>query len=304
MRFPNYKVLLFALFLLVVACGRSYEEQRRMSRAERYRLFREDSLALKIAVMPTLDCLPLYLMKDHQLYDTAQLDLRLKFFTAQMDCDTALLNRRVEGSISDLVRTERMKKRGLQLDYLTATNAYWQLYSNRKARLKHLNQLGDKMIAMTRFSATDYLTDLTLDTVKTRARVYRVQFNNVFIRLDMLLNNEIDALWLTEPQATKARILDNPMLRDSRDFRLSLGVLALRHAGVADKRRKMQLHTFAKAYNAACDSINQNGLQHYADLLRKYCKADDKTITALPKLCFQHITAPKPSDIRAAKSFE
>lgn len=304
MRFPNYKVLLFALFLLVVACGRSYEEQRRMSRAERYRLFREDSLALKIAVMPTLDCLPLYLMKDHQLYDTAQLDLRLKFFTAQMDCDTALLNRRVEGSISDLVRTERMKKRGLQLDYLTATNAYWQLYSNRKARLKHLNQLGDKMIAMTRFSATDYLTDLTLDTVKTRARVYRVQFNNVFIRLDMLLNNEIDALWLTEPQATKARILDNPMLRDSRDFRLSLGVLALRHAGVADKRRKMQLHAFAKAYNAACDSINQNGLQHYADLLRKYCKADDKTITALPKLRFQHIAAPKPNDIRAAKSFE
>lgn len=304
MRFPNYKVLLFALFLLVVACGRSYEEQRRMSRAERYRLFREDSLALKIAVMPTLDCLPLYLMKDHQLYDTAQLDLRLKFFTAQMDCDTALLNRRVEGSISDLVRTERMKKRGLQLDYLTATNAYWQLYSNRKARLKHLNQLGDKMIAMTRFSATDYLTDLTLDTVKTRARVYRVQFNNVFIRLDMLLNNEIDALWLTEPQATKARILDNPMLRDSRDFRLSLGVLALRHAGVADKRRKMQLNAFVKAYNAACDSINQNGLQHYADLLRKYCKADDKTITALPKLRFQHITAPKSSDIRAAKSFE
>ena len=304
MRFPNYKVLLFALFLLVVACGRSYEEQRRMSRAERYRLFREDSLALKIAVMPTLDCLPLYLMKDHQLYDTAQLDLRLKFFTAQMDCDTALLNRRVEGSISDLVRTERMKKRGLQLDYLTATNAYWQLYSNRKARLKHLNQLGDKMIAMTRFSATDYLTDLTLDTVKTRARVYRVQFNNVFIRLDMLLNNEIDALWLTEPQATKARILDNLMLRDSRDFRLSLGVLALRHAGVADKRRKMQLNAFVKAYNAACDSINQNGLQHYADLLRKYCKADDKTITALPKLRFQHITAPKSSDIRAAKSFE
>lgn len=304
MRFPNYKVLLFALFLLVVACGRSYEEQRRMSRAERYRLFREDSLALKMAVMPTLDCLPLYLMKDHQLYDTAQLDLRLKYFTAQMDCDTALLNKRVEGAISDLVRTERMKKRGLQLDYLTATNAYWQLYSNRKARLRRLNQLGDKMIAMTRFSATDYLTDLTLDTVKTQARVYRVQFNNVFIRLDMLLNNEIDALWLTEPQATKARILDNPMLRDSRDFKLSLGVLALRHAGVADKRRKAQLRVFAKAYNAACDSINANGIQHYGNLLRKYCKADDKTIAALPKLRFQHITAPKSNDIRAAKSFE
>lgn len=304
MRFLNYKIVLFAILLLVTACGQSYDEQQRLSRAERYRLFREDSLALKIAVMPTLDCLPLYIMKDHQCYDTAQLDLRLKFFNAQMDCDTALQNKRVEGAISDLVRTERLKKRGLQLDYLTATNAYWQLFSNRKARLKRLNQLGDKMVAMTRFSATDYLTNLTLDTVKTQARVYRVQINNVFLRLDMLLNNEIDALWLTEPQATKARIMDNPMLRDSRDFRLSLGVIALRHAGVTGKHRQKQLRAFTKAYNAVCDSINEMGIQHYSDLIKKYCKADDKTIKALPKLHFQHLAAPKSKDISAAKSFQ
>ena len=304
MKFLSHKISLFALVLLVSACGQSYDEQRRLSRAERQRLFREDSLALKIAVMPTLDCLPLYLMKDHQLYDTARLDLRLKFFTAQMDCDTALLNKRVEGSISDLVRTERMKKRGLQLDYLTATNAYWQLYSNRKSRLKRLNQLGDKMIAMTRFSATDYLTNRTLDTVKTQARVYRVQFNNVFIRLNMLLNNEIDALWLTEPQATKARILENPMLRDSRDFKISFGVLALRHAGVSDNRRKLQLREFVKAYNKACDSINENGTVHYADLLRKYCKADERTISALPKLRFHHVAKPRAKDIQIASNFQ
>ncbi len=58
-----------------------------------------------------------------------------------MDCDTAFRNRRVEGMVSDLVRTERLKQQGIGVDYLTATNAYWQLYTNRLARLRRLNQL-------------------------------------------------------------------------------------------------------------------------------------------------------------------
>ena len=55
MRFLNYKIVLFAFLLLVTACGKSNDEQKRLSRAERYRLFSEDSLALKIAAMPPLD---------------------------------------------------------------------------------------------------------------------------------------------------------------------------------------------------------------------------------------------------------
>ena len=295
----NISALLGAV-LLLAACGLSEHERQRLSQAERMRLQREDSLALKIAVLPTLDCLPLYVMKAHQLYDTAQLDLRLKPYLAQMDCDTAFRNRHVEGMVSDLVRTERLKQQGIGVDYLTATNAYWQLYTNRLARLRRLNQLGDKMVAMTRFSATDYLTNRTLDTVKTRAQVFRVQFNNVLIRLDMLLNNEIDALWLTEPQATKARILGNPMLRDSRDFKVALGVLALRTAGVSDARRKAQLAAFVKGYNRACDSLNQRGLQAYADVIARRCKADKATLQALPKLHYSHIAPPRQQDIAAA----
>jgi len=120
----------------------------------------------------------------------------------------------------------------------------------------------------------------------------------------MLLNNEIDALWLTEPQATKARILENPMLSDSRDFKISLGVLALRHAGVSGNRRKLQLREFVKAYNKACDSINENGIVHYANLLQKYCKADERTISALPKLKFHHVAKPRAKDIQIASNFQ
>ena len=65
----SYILLLLGVSLLF-ACGKSYEEQKRITRAERLRLAREDSLALKVAVMPTLDCLPVYLMKEGMLYDS------------------------------------------------------------------------------------------------------------------------------------------------------------------------------------------------------------------------------------------
>ena len=303
MRLLKLNILLLISVLFFASCGKSYDEQKKISVQERKRLHTEDSLALKIAVMPTLDCMPIYLLKEKQLYDSLKLDIRPRFFNAQMDCDTAIINGRVEGLVSDLVRTESLRRRGIKLNYLSSTNAYWQLFTNRTARLKYLNQLGDKKIAMTRYSVTDYLTDRSMDTVKTKAMFYKVQINNVFIRLNMLLNNEIDALWLAEPQATVARIHNNVMLRDSRDFKINFGVLAFRNDLIKDKHRKTQLKEFIKAYNQACDSLNTRGLYHYSAILKKYFRIDEGAIKALPKLKYQHITAPVSSDITKANNY-
>lgn len=303
MRLFKLNIFFLLSILFFASCGKSYNEQKKLSIEDRKRLHTEDSLALKVAVMPTLDCMPIYVLKEKQLYDSLKLDIRPRFFNAQMDCDTAIINARVEGFVSDLVRTENLRKRGIRLDYLSSTNAYWQLFTNRMARLRKLNQLGDKKIAMTRYSVTDYLTDRTMDTVKTKAMFYKIQINNVFVRLDMLLNNGIDALWLTEPQATVARIHNNDILRDSRDFKINFGVLAFRSDLTRDKHRKAQLKEFVKAYNLACDSLNARGLAHYSNILKKYYKIDAVTINALPKLKYKHISAPMSSDIRLANKY-
>ena len=292
-------IIYILLAMLVASCGNSYEEQQRLSREERDRLHREDSLALKVAVMPTLDCLPLFVAKECEIYDTARLDLRLRYFTAQMDCDTAVVGRSVEGFVSDLVRTERLKHEGTPLEYISSTNAYWQLFTNYKARIKRIDQLGDKMVAMTRFSATDFLTDIAISGVKTSSIVFRIQVNDVNVRLAMLLNNEMDAMWLTEPQATAARIAGNYPIFDSRDRKLQLGVLAFRSDVMNDKQRKRQIEAMIEAYNAACDSLNIYGVAHYSDVLRKYYKVSDKVVAALPRLEFKHIAKPRQSDIDA-----
>lgn len=299
--FMNMKSFFICIIFaaLAISCGKSYDEQKRLSRAERERLHRQDSLALKIAVVPTLDCLPIYVAKERVLYDTARLDLRLRYFTAQMDCDTAIAGRSVEGMVSDLVSTERLKREGTPLQYVSATNINWYMFTNRKARVKKLDQLGDKMVAMTRYSATDFLTDAALEGVKTSSVVFRIQVNDVFVRQAMLLNNEMDAMWLAEPQATVARLNGHSSIYDSQKKGLKLGVIAFRDDAMKDKRRKVQIELFKKAYNAACDSLNKYGIPHYYELLNKYYKLDERYVKALPKTQFEHIGKPRQKDIEA-----
>lgn len=293
----KHVVIYILIAIFVVSCGNSVEEQERMTRAERQRLLHEDSLALKFAVLPTADCMPLFLAKEKRMFDTLGVDVRLRCFTSQMDCDTAFVGSSVEGIVTDLVRAKRMREQGVAIDYLSTTNAYWQLLANRKARLKRINQFGDKMIGMTRYSATDYLCDCVLGSARIHSIAFRIQVNDVNIRLRMLLNNEMDAVWLAEPFATTARLAGHNVVMDSRDINKRLGVIALRANRVMDERRKKQIVAFVKAYNAACDSINVNGMGHYSDVLRKYYKVDDRTISALPKLKFNHIEKPRSQDI-------
>jgi len=273
-----------------MGCGQSYEEKQKMTRAEQARLKTQDSLALKVAVLPTLDCMPVYLAKAHNMFDTLGVSVHLRMLNAQIDCDSGLIGGSIEGAVTDIKRVEQMRKKGTMLDVLGNTNAYWQLITNRTARLKEVRQLGDKMVAMTRYSATDYLTDKVLKGVKTSAGVFQIQINDVNVRLQMLLNNEIDAMWLSEPQATTARLYNNPVLKDSRDMNETLGVVAFRSHALKDRYRQKQVALFVKGYNAACDSLNKYGLRHYADLIKQYCNTDDKTIKALPKIKFIHIS--------------
>ena len=275
--------------VLLVACGQSYETKQKLSRAERARLKTADSLALKVAVMPTIDCLPLFLADDHRLFDTLGVDVRLRLRKAQMDIDTALIGGSVEGAVSDSVRVARMQNRGTALVELGTTNTSWQLIGNRSARLKEVKQLGDKMVAMTRYSATDFLTDHVLTGVKTTATVYRVQINDVLLRLQMLLNNEMDALWLPEPQATTARLHGHTVLWDTQKHNLWLGRVVFREKAMNDDRVRKQIDVFKRAYNMACDSLNQRGVAAYSDLVAKYCQADQKTLDAMPKMKFKKL---------------
>ena len=294
----NY--LLILAVLTFVSCGKSDKELKAERQAQKLAEREAYQKAYKIAVMPTMDCLPAYLLKDSLLYDTAKVDIRLCRFNAQMDCDTAMIGGSVQAAFSDLVRTERLKHRNkVLMHYLTDTNLNWQLIADKDSKLKQLSDLSDKIVAMTRFSGTDLLTDMAVKKAKPKYQVFRVQVNDVLVRLAMLQNHEIDAYWFAEPQITKALSADNNSLFNSEDAGVHLGVVA-----IMDKvRRQDEEAAFAAAYDKAVEQINKNGVKYYSALIQKYMKVDESVVRALPDIKYTKIGPPRKADLLMARNF-
>ena len=294
----NYLLILAVLTL--VSCGKSDKELQAERQAQKLAEREAYQKAYKIAVMPTMDCLPAYLLKDSLLYDTAKVDIRLCWFNAQMDCDTAMTGGSVQAAFSDLVRTERLKHRNkVLMHYLTDTNLNWQLIADKDSKLKQLSDLSDKIVAMTRFSGTDLLTDMAVKKAKPKYQVFRVQINDVLVRLAMLQNHEIDAYWFAEPQITKALAADNNSLFNSEDAGVHLGVVA-----IMDKvRRQDEEAAFAEAYDKAVEQINKNGVKYYSALIQKYMKVDESVVRALPDIKYTKIGPPRKADLLMARNF-
>ena len=294
----NYLLILAVLTL--VSCGKSDKELQAERQAQKLAEREAYQKAYKIAVMPTMDCLPAYLLKDSLLYDTAKVDIRLCRFNAQMDCDTAMIGGSVQAAFSDLVRTERLKHRNkVLMHYLTDTNLNWQLIADKDSKLKQLSDLSDKIVAMTRFSGTDLLTDMAVKKAKPKYQVFRVQVNDVLVRLAMLQNHEIDAYWFAEPQITKALSADNNSLFNSEDAGVRLGVVA-----IMDKvRRQDEEAVFAAAYDKAVEQINKNGVKYYSALIQKYMKVDESVVRALPDIKYTKIGPPRKADLLMARNF-
>ena len=294
----NYLLILAVLTL--VSCGKSDKELQAERQAQKLAEREAYQKAYKIAVMPTMDCLPAYLLKDSLLYDTAKVDIRLCRFNAQMDCDTAMIGGSVQAAFSDLVRTERLKHRNkVLMHYLTDTNLNWQLIADKDSKLKQLSDLSDKIVAMTRFSGTDLLTDMAVKKAKPKYQVFRVQVNDVLVRLAMLQNHEIDAYWFSEPQITKALAADNNSLFNSEDAGVHLGVVA-----IMDKvRRQDEEAAFAEAYDKAVEQINKNGVKYYSALIQKYMKVDEAVVRALPDIKYTKIGPPRKANLLMARNY-
>ena len=285
------------LALLALSCddGQDYSNAKITDR------LRNDTASVQIAVLPTMDCLPLLVASERGMFERENMHVGIRYYKSQLDCDTALLRGWVNVMVTDLVRAERIIDQDIPLNYLTSTDAYWQLQTVRTARIHQLSQLDDKMLAMTRYSVTDMLGDYLVDSAQLAPeRVFRVQVNDLDVRLGMLQTGIMDALLLPEPQATLGRRTHTSLLFDTRQIGMKMGVIV-----ATDKvLNSNEINVFQKVYNEACDSINERGLHDYSQLLEDFYGLTETDIDSLPNdLKYTHAAMPFGSDVSRAKNW-
>ena len=264
-------------------------------------LARRDSAALHVALMPVLDCFPFYLAERTGIYERLGLDVRIRTYMAQLDIDTTLAKGHVEVGYSDLARQIMLQQDSTDVRAIASFDGSLQLITPRKARVRKLNQLKEKMVAVARHSVTDYWSDRLTDTASfARSDIFRPQINNLRIRTDMLCNATMDAVFLPEPFASEAIQRGNTLNFSTAHLNPRLVVLLATRQALDDKTRHEQIDLLLKGYDEAVSQLETSVAirDSIPTLLRELCQTPDSLadsiVSRLPR--FVPISKPQQAD--------
>lgn len=172
-----------------------------------------DTTILRVAVMPAINCLPVFYAERTGLADSLGLEMELLRYQAQMDIDTAIAFGHADIAYTDLIRIAKLNKAKVTLSAFASCDEPISLISLKTKRVKQVNQMKEQMIAVSRLSATDYWCDRLLDSTRTSYDdIYRPQVNDVRLRAEMLRQGLIDAAMMGEPYATWMTMLGHKRL--------------------------------------------------------------------------------------------
>ncbi|MCR5849916.1 MAG: ABC transporter substrate-binding protein [Bacteroidaceae bacterium] len=247
-----------------------------------------DTTVLRVAVMPTLSCLPVYYAEQTGLADSLGLEMEVLHFQAQMDIDTAIIYGHADVAFTDLIRVERLSKE-VTLTPFASCDEPLSLISLKTKRVKRVNQMKEQMIAISRLSATDYWCDRVLDSTRTnRDDIYRPQINDVQLRAEMLRQGLIDAAMMSEPYATWMTMLGHKRLFQSKGKQPRLYAWA-----ACSSSTQQQKKVFRKLLNEA---VERMGKEVEATLFRDILKQEYRLPPALVDTLDLPIPVP-PADI-------
>ncbi len=165
-----------------------------------------DSLVVHIAVLPTKECEPFNIALQNGLFDSLEVEVKLDTFASAMDADTAFVKGKVHLLVSDSIKSEYLKtqvKDDTIRNIITDTLRLY-LMTAKTSRIKSIQNLKDRVVAVTRNSAIDYFADQTMDKAKIgRDHLNRPQINDIALRAKMLKLNQYDGAMLPEPYASQ-----------------------------------------------------------------------------------------------------
>lgn len=266
----------------------------------------KDSLAFKVAVMPVVDCLPLYYAQRAGLFDSVGVDVRLVSYQSMMDVDTALQRRRVQMGYTSLPRIELMALYdSTDLLPLVQGQDVYALMLAPKSKIRKSKQLGERMVGVARFTMGDFLSDVFLESEGlTWDTIFRPQFNDLALRCRMLTDSLIDAAMLPQPYALQARMMGCRQMKIAADTLPSLNCLAALHFAPKDSLRQRQQQRLLAAYDMAAEALQKKpNKQLLQAIFREDFAVDAALLDSLRLPKFPKAEAPQPKTIQRSRDW-
>ena len=235
-RYSLFSILYSLILFMLASC--SQRQEATQFKADSTGI---DTTVLHVAVMPAMNCLPVFYAERTGLADSLGLVMELLRYQAQMDIDTAIINGHADIAFTDLIRCAKLGKAGISITPFASCDEPLSLISLKTKRVKQVNQMKEQMIAVSRLSATDYWCDKVLDSTKTSYDdIYRPQVNDVWLRAEMMRQGLIDAAMMGEPYATWMTMLGHKRLFQSKGKQPQLYAWAAMSSATKQQQRSFR----------------------------------------------------------------
>lgn len=217
-----------------------------------------DSTVLRLAVLPTMECLPFYYADSTGIFDSLGVNVRLITFKAAMDADTAFQRGYADGIVTDLVKACLWQGAGDTAHVAMVGELRMWIVTAPKARLLKAESLKEKIIGVTRHSATDFFTDKVLASVKLHdIDLNKPQINNVWLRTLMVDQDQIDGAVLPEPYASEAVARGAKRLNGTADMGVE-NLMCVLFGDSLYRVRNGDIEKIREAYDKAVVAMNKD----------------------------------------------
>ena len=232
------------------------------------------SAKLKIGSLPIEDNLAILVAEQNGYFAEENLEVELIPFQSPVESQSAFQSGELDGMVTDMLIAAMLKGSGEKLKVTSLTlgatpeEGRFAIVAAPNSSIASVADLKGKSIGISSNSIIEYVTDgLLMDAGIDPQEVEKIVVAKIPVRLEMLLNNQIDAITVPDPHITYTVAQGAKIVAEDTEGRnLSQAVIIMTEKALSEK--KDALVSFYKAYAKAVQELNKQP-EKYKDLLVK-----------------------------------
>lgn len=231
----------------------------------------QEESKIKIGVMPDEAALPYYVAEEEGIFANYGLDVEVVPFLSAMERDSALTAGEIDAGENDPIGVILLRNAGYNAKVVslelqdTAEKMRFAVVASPGSNINSIEDLEGKKIAISSNTIIEYITDTLLGDVHAD----KVEVKKVPIRMQMLLDNEVDAATLPEPLASYAVYKGAKLIISDAMLNRSISQTVIVFSGDFVKANPERVDKFLDAYSEAVGRINSNPESYRALLVEK-----------------------------------
>lgn len=221
---------------------------------------------LRFGTLPAESAIPIILAEENGYFDNENVEVDITSFSSPNDRNAAAQSGELDGMIGDVMTALSFKEGGIDLTITSDINEEFKLLSSPDSGITDIKQLNGKDVSLIPKLLLEYIMDEI--AAKNNIAYEVVSIPSIPARYEALLENQIDSVIFTEPQATALQLNGAHVLASSSEYGIKGGTILFSDDSIAE--RSSDIAAFYRAYDQAVDYMNTTDAAEYSTVLTEY----------------------------------